>query len=595
MQLDNKLHTKIYKNLYHPKTPFVFILIQFFLFFCFTSSIRAVPYCTYRTWNSDEYLYFQMVTYPELWNYTHIYFDTNSTEPTSASNDNESLWNLGTWADYNSSWEDKWCGIRSTTGYDMGCNTNNWPAIMPTSVWTFTGVNRINQVYIAVDDNPANTDCTLASSTPTPSPSPIPVTKVFVAPGFGASWNADAILNCKKTGYSEGWTLAPYAKSVYEPLLDALGSAKWTTMPFYYDWRTDVRENATQLESYINTSTSSDEKVDVVGHSMGGLVGEAYLETADGEKASKFLAVGAPNQGSALAYPLFSDGEIWMNDIVEKIAATLYVNHCGIPAGTQNLLPTYDYLRNATTQQLKPVSSLTAKNNWLPINFTFPSGVKVGALVGTGLQTLNIIDVANPSRSDIKAGNWIDGKPVRQEYSVNGDGTVLTNSAQVPGASVTDVINQSHTGLVASSQGISEILRFLGSPGIADPVYKEPTSALVIAGYPGNFWVKDSKGKITQSDNGLVTFFNPGSGDYELQVIPQSSDTLIIIEQILPNNINLYKEYHIKGTVPQMEEIIFDSKHPSVDILRNKTDYKKSHFPEWGKIWWNLWEKLRRK
>ena len=62
------------------------------------------------------------------------------------------------------------------------------------------------------------------STTPTPTPTPIPVTKVFLIPGMGASWNVDALINCKNADYSGDWTLAPYAKNIYNPLSSALNS-----------------------------------------------------------------------------------------------------------------------------------------------------------------------------------------------------------------------------------------------------------------------------------------------------------------------------------------------------------------------------------
>ncbi len=168
--------TKRFKGLKYNHTKRIFFLaITFFIFFSLVSTVKADYSCSYRTWNSEDNLYFQMVTYPDLWDYTHIYFDTTSTEPTSAKNDNENLWNLGTWASYTNSWQDKWCGVRSGSGYDMGCNSNNWPATMPNPVWTFTGVSHITQVYIAtgLNGNSTNQTCSLDTGNSTPTPTPI--------------------------------------------------------------------------------------------------------------------------------------------------------------------------------------------------------------------------------------------------------------------------------------------------------------------------------------------------------------------------------------------------------------------------------------
>ncbi|MCX6704610.1 MAG: hypothetical protein NTZ07_04180 [Candidatus Woesebacteria bacterium] len=268
-------------------------------------------------------------------------------------------------------------------------------------------------------------------ATPISSPTPYPVSKVFFIPGLGASWNADAILNCKTSGFSGEWTLAPFAEEVYKNILSALPASNWDTKSFYYDWRRDVRDNASTLSTFINDNTSVDEKVNLIGHSMGGLVGRAYLESEQGQKVNSYISAGSPHQGSALAYPFASGGEIWDDNLITKIAKTILIKRCGkeIPSA-KNLLPTIDYLRDTKTNQLKPIENMVIKNNWLPNNFTVPFGnVKIGTLSGTGFPTLKIIKVHAPSRRDTQLGNWLDGKPTAKEKTDLGDGTVLTSSS----------------------------------------------------------------------------------------------------------------------------------------------------------------------
>ena len=444
------------------------------------------------------------------------------------------------------------------------------------------------------------------SPTTTPSPTPLPVTKIIFAPGGGASWNADAILNCKTSGYSGDWSLAPYAQNVYDKLLTELSSSNWNTKPFYYDWRSDVRNNATLLSNFINNNSSSGEKVDLVGHSMGGLVERAYIESQHNQKVSSFISAGSPYQGDALAYPVWSGNEIWDDNFITKIATTIYLNRCGkstIPS-IQNLLPTTDYLRDSKTKQLKPVANMNVQNNWLPTNFVSPFwGVRVGTLSGNSFPTLKIIDVTNPSNNDIKHGNWLDGKPNKKEFTNQGDGTVLTESSQIFGASVNNVINQNHEGLVASSEGINSILTFLGTPPVQGfnfvktafaaskpnkSIYVEPNSMLVIIGYPGNFWITDKNGNVTHDQNGMIALTNPMSGNYQLDIVPQSNNTLFVVTQLLPDGQTLYKEYHFTNLQPKTKVIAFDSKHSNEDILKDKSDYKRP--PEHDNWWWFFWK-----
>ncbi len=434
-----------------------------------------------------------------------------------------------------------------------------------------------------------NLSCTITNNyIAPPTPTPIPVTKVLVIPGLGASWNVDALINCKDSGYGGGWTLAPYAKDVYQNLLSNLAAKNWNAIPFYYDWRKDVRDNSSLLKDLINSSVSGDEKVNLVGHSMGGLIGRNYLESQSGGKASKFLAVGTPNQGSALAYPAVINNEVWTNNLVQKIAATLLFNHCGAPTSFKNLLPTYDYLRDNRTKQLKDVSQMKTKNNYLPTSFVSDFwGVKVGTLAGTGQQTLKIINV-------VKDSKWPDGKPVGKENVNEGDGTVLASSAQIAGASSNETINQSHSGIIASDEGVDKILRFLGSPGINDPAYSEPKSALVLVGYPGNFWITDKNGDVTQSEDGMIAIMDPKDGDYQLQINPTLNTTTFIVGQFLANGQSEYNEYRIRGLNLDPKIIEFNSKHTNKNPLHEIKEYKHPIFPRIWFNFWRFWNKLRK-
>lgn len=404
------------------------------------------------------------------------------------------------------------------------------------------------------------------SPTPSPTPTPVPVTKVVLIPGMGASWNLDAFMNCKQYGYVGDWTISPYAKRDFEFAKTSLENAGWNTIPFFYDWRQDVRDNSVKLDTLIN-SVASSEKVNLVGHSMGGLIGRSYIEQQSGGKASKFLAVGAPNQGSALAYPALVGGQIWINNLDEKIGATLFLKHCGKIGSFQNVVPTYDYLRDWETQNLKQIITSKVKNNYLPTNFAFPFwGVKIGTLAGTNVSTLKIIDVVNNTK-------WLDGKPINGEYSLAGDGVVLTQSAQIPGAFSNTVINQSHSGIIGSTEGVNKILEFLGSPGIADPSYVEPVSALIVIGSPGTFWITDKDGVVTQSDNGMVAIVNPKDGNYKLQIIPTASTSKFIISKFTADGRTTYNEHTYKGLVQKPKIIRFNSTKEVDESERENEDF----------------------
>ncbi len=434
-------------------------------------------------------------------------------------------------------------------------------------------------------ETPTPTPSPTSTPTPSPTPSPLPVTKTVFVPGFGGSWDTSSILSCQYDPNAT-WGLAPFAESVYNPLLTTLVPSDWSVIPFYYDWRQPVTQNGTLLKQKVD---SLNEKVNLVGHSMGGLVGRAYLEEEfDSNKISSFLTVGSPHRGVAIAYPAWGGGEIWTDNFLAKIATTLYLKLCGQKGPLSNnretlqnifpsfrdLLPIDPYLvstRNFSPPNINDVD-MNAKNVWLVGDTKWPiSNIKLGSLSGSGFATLQNIPVKEPSNRDISLGNWTDGKPAGKIYSTSGDGTVLTSSSDIndPAVEFHPIISQTHSGLVASNNGLNQIREFLGLSQIVatSSTFSEPTSALILIGYPAKFWIADQKGNIVKDKNGMVAIMNPKSGIFKISLSPKSGNTRFIIAQFLANGDVKYKEYSFKGFANQFKTLKFDINNPQEDIL----------------------------
>lgn len=408
------------------------------------------------------------------------------------------------------------------------------------------------------------------------SPPTVPTSKVILTPGMGASWNPDALLNCKVDNYEGDWTLASFAEDIYNPLLSTLNETEFETFPFYYDWRKEIPENGSEIASFINQKTEDNEKTHFIGHSMGGLVGGAYIQSeGENNKLDKYLSIGSPHKGSAFAYPAWSGGKIWQDNFLAKIATSLLINRCkkvhegletnrevvqNIFPSTQNLLPfEQNYLKDKKTNEYIPIGGMNATNNWLPAPSSF-FDVMVGTLSGTGFDTLVEIPTRDGNKRDAKLGNWIDGKPAGKIYSSEGDGTVLSSSSRLELEGVDNrQLNQTHSDLVSSPEGVSEIFDFLGItpvPVVPNPV--EPKSALIVAGYPANFTVTDPEGKIKKDKNSLVSFINPKKGSYKITLLPESDNTLLMIGQILKNGKVKWKEYNLNGKMPKFGSVKFN-------------------------------------
>lgn len=428
---------------------------------------------------------------------------------------------------------------------------------------------------------PTPTTTPVPSVVPTPSTTPQPIRKVVFVPGLGASWNADALLNCKTENYSGDWTLAPYAEGFYNTVISALGEYG---KPFYYDWRKDVRSQKDKLQNFINNL--GEEKVNLVGHSLGGLVGRAYLEqTGDLSKLDKLMTAGSPHRGSPIAYPAWAAGDLWHDDLLTKIGITLLMKRCTglsdndreavrkVAPSLNNLLPNFDYLRDKKTGILKPVEGMLPEfqNDWLSKSIFPPpsTNVSIRTLSGTGFRTIENLPVNDPSKQDIKNGNWLDGKPAGKEWTNEGDGTALLKSTQIDGlGSENRVINQTHGGLMTSEEGINEIFNFFGLNRNNLTFNKAPSSALIVIGYPANFWVKDKNGKVIKDKEGMIALMNPETQKYQFGLLPKKDKTLFIVAQFLEDGRTYWKEYEFKNVLLKFGNINYNQSDPNEDLLR---------------------------
>ncbi|MGI0480141.1 esterase/lipase family protein [Geminocystis sp. CENA526] len=75
----------------------------------------------------------------------------------------------------------------------------------------------------------------------------------------------------------------------------------------------DLRDLAQQLKTYIDTQFLPQEKIILLGFSMGGLVTRYYLQRLNGlERIDRYISISAPNNGTNLAYTLPLEGIMQM-------------------------------------------------------------------------------------------------------------------------------------------------------------------------------------------------------------------------------------------------------------------------------------------
>jgi pimeloyl-ACP methyl ester carboxylesterase len=92
-----------------------------------------------------------------------------------------------------------------------------------------------------------------------------------------------------------------FTKKIYLGILDEFGESSFSIFP--YDWRRSILDHVDNLVfNIIREYETSNEKVTLIGHSMGGLLAKAAILKLDEQghidKISKFISIGTPWHGS---------------------------------------------------------------------------------------------------------------------------------------------------------------------------------------------------------------------------------------------------------------------------------------------------------
>lgn len=402
----------------------------------------------------------------------------------------------------------------------------------------------------------------------------IPTTKVIVIPGYFGSMNITDIASCDVTSPPGTWNTWSRADPYYRPLIQSLEQAGRSVYPFYYDWRRDARETADILNTHIENKVSNvNEKVDIVAHSFGGLVARAYLEKYGPSRIDHLLTAGTPHQGTPLAYPAWSGGEIWFEGDVKKALLTIQ-KWCNITKqrsdmqtirtvvpSVNNLLPTMNYLYDKIGSGID-ISGMHAKNAWLLTNqFPDHSGVTLGTLSGTGSTTLSTISVTTDIPKRIPPSYWEDGYPKGKGYKImEGDNTVLTLSSQLTAANSNIVLpGISHSNLLSSSNGQQKIMEFLGiqSMPTSSTVISESSTGIAVMAYPGSLSVTNPEGNTTHTQ-GLYLSESPKKGAYRVSFTPDALSSTMLIGKFLNNGKVIWKPFGYNTLHPITETITFN-------------------------------------
>jgi len=410
-----------------------------------------------------------------------------------------------------------------------------------------TGAERPSEVWydniVVCDEEP----CEL-----TPSPTPTPTLQpLILLPGLGASWNHEAMILDQEKPPDE-WYMTPGVKS-YDGIIETFQNAGYVLgdnfFVFNYDWRQPIEDIAEDLEDYIDTKINPppEAEIDLVGHSLGGMVARTYLQNnPTNHHVDQLITLGSPHHGAPQAYYLWEGADLnkTLSEAWQRIGAGILIhlkkngfeNNVetvrNVVPGLQDLLPTLDYLKQSG--EIVPVDEMSQKNEWLiDLNDSLPGDLisRLTTVLGRKGDTLRWINIKPRSKVDIMLGRWEDGKPIGEEFEI-GDGSVLVESGQLESASLIEINNANHGDLVESGAGQEKIVDLLDlSPSEIVPAPKitfEPMLIFQLAS-PAN-----------------MTVYGPNNwqiGDKVDNNIPNSTyspkDQLIIIPQAIEGNYKI--------------------------------------------------------
>lgn len=403
---------------------------------------------------------------------------------------------------------------------------------------------------------PTSTPTPTPTVIPTLTPTPYPLNPIIIIPGFMASWNRDAILHNQTVDYS-AWKLQNFVKE-YNGLINTLKNIGYqenvNLFLFPFDWRQSIEKTSNDLNSYLQTKiwdNNPNQKINIVGHSLGGLVGRIFAQKNKG-KINQIISVGSPHFGTVQFYKPLEAGEIdrantflWLAEKIILILnkSTLESDRVTIANKfpvAKDVFPTFNFLKDTLGNEIS-VDNLTIKNNFLATyNQTFSEIFPMfTAIFGEKDKNTLAGYIVEPQNSlDQLLGNYSDGRPT-ESYSDLGDYLILNKSASQDTDS--EKFYFDHGEIITKRDAIKKILgllniNFSDDQIVEGQITKISSSLIFMIKSPATMRVEFNN-DIYMEDEGIIFIPDAQSGNYDLKVqgIDQGKYE-IVIGQISENN-----------------------------------------------------------
>lgn len=402
--------------------------------------------------------------------------------------------------------------------------------------WTFNG-GSLQDLTANNNDFTAPQSFTQSAEVPfddaPPPPPPADPDPVIIIPGILGSEQVDGV-----------WKIDPILHT-YDDLIATLDVNHYTPdvdlFTFPYNWRASNVDTALLLKQKIDEvkGICACDNVDLVAHSMGGLVARQYIQSDDYEDdVDQLIFLGTPHLGAPKSYLMWEAGETDLAGIRDRLFSAIlrqeakeggygnvfnYVQDTPIES-VRELLPTYDYLFDGNVLRSYPTNYPT--NPFLEtLNSTIAAlqgaGIGIHNIVGdTSVQkTITSISVVDPA-SVAKLPLWEHGYPENFDIGVgdrglergSGDGTVPLSSARYVPDNLTTVASE-HNSLPDDTKAhVFEILKGEVPTTLVDNWTLVNARLLMIKIFsPADLLVIAPDGKKIGTENGVSINEIPGA------------------------------------------------------------------------------------
>ncbi|MCQ0987013.1 esterase/lipase family protein [Jiella marina] len=264
--------------------------------------------------------------------------------------------------------------------------------------------------------------------------------------------------------------LGVYSQAVYSGFVERLESDGYvegkTLFLFDYDWRLSVFDNARKLAEFVDENVPEDRKIDIVAHSMGGLIARIYaLEEGGTDRIAQLMSAGAPLRGSVEVFDQIENGwglaNVFMGGL-ETFRRTVLT----FPS-TFDLTPRYagSYAHAAAAGSEFDPNDL---KTWVALNWTGvneeslpdPEAVRERQMrlrqilerpLPAGIEEAIIIGVDQRTPEQYALDFEAEEAELLIKTSWNGDGVVIRDSAMLDGRHVFRTSFATHQGILNES------------------------------------------------------------------------------------------------------------------------------------------------